>query len=101
MHDSNGNPVVEAEGNENIYVVNKKASGIINTLSAINQSIGGGVPLSTPVTFAQSGGLVQSRISQSRDTNVLLDYINERINNIRVTNSCYASKPQKRMIKQL
>ena len=92
---------IEAEGGENMYsdgqstfIVNKQASSIINrkgilgALSHLNQSIGGGVPLSTPTTFAQSGGQVsiQSPSSQNASNQSVIDGISENINEIRVIN---------------
>ena len=73
---------VEAEGGENIYtdgsnsyIMNKQASNMVNnkgllgTLSYINQKVGGGIPLTTPTTYAQSGGLVSSRLKQNARVN--------------------------------
>jgi len=51
-----GQPIAEVEGKENFYVVNKNASSYINSLSDINQRIGGGVPLSSRSTRMQDGG---------------------------------------------
>ena len=58
LFDDAGNQVVNAEGDENIYVVNKRASGLINSLSYINQATGG-IPLSRSTTFAAAGGMIQ------------------------------------------
>ena len=50
-----GQHVANVEGRENFYVVNKNASDMINSLSAINQGTGG-VPLSKSSNFMQRGG---------------------------------------------
>ena len=55
--------------------MNKQASNMVNnkgllgTLSYINQKVGGGIPLTTPTTYAQSGGLVSSRLKQNARVN--------------------------------
>jgi len=65
LYDDNGRPVVNAEGDENIYVLNKRASGLINSLSYMNQATGG-IPLSRTTTFAAAGGIIQSLFSPTR-----------------------------------
>ena len=67
LFDGSGNAVVNAEGGENVYVVNRNASALINGLSTVNQMTGG-VPLSTPVNFAADGGLVQRSIQGQTGT---------------------------------
>jgi len=67
LFDGSGNAVVNAEGGENVYVVNRNASALINGLSAVNQMTGG-VPLSTPVNFAADGGLIQRSIQGQTGT---------------------------------
>ena len=67
MFDGSGNAVVNAEGGENVYVLNRNASALINGLSTVNQMTGG-VPLSTPVNFAADGGLVQRSIQGQTGT---------------------------------
>ncbi|GIM60544.1 hypothetical protein CAPN008_05940 [Capnocytophaga canis] len=71
LYDQYGNHVVEAEGDENIYVLNKRASKEITALSMLNQKTGG-VPLTTHTHFARSGGLVGRAITQS--SNVDFDF---------------------------
>lgn len=61
LFDAYGNPMVNAEGDENIYVLNRRASALINGLSSINE-LTGGIPLSTPTNFAADGGLIQRSI---------------------------------------
>lgn len=74
LFDESGNPVVEAEGGENIYVLNKRASGLINSLSYLNQSTGG-IPLSQTATYAAAGGMIQKSISMgSREAGQTVDY---------------------------
>ena len=67
LFDGSGNAVVNAEGGENVYVVNRNASALINGLSTVNQMTGG-VPLSTPVNFAADGGLIQRSIQGQTGT---------------------------------
>jgi len=62
LYDDNGRPVVNAEGDENIYVLNKRASGLINSLSYMNQATGG-IPLSRTTTFAAAGGMIQRPVT--------------------------------------
>ncbi|MFJ1430977.1 hypothetical protein ACILE2_09270 [Capnocytophaga canimorsus] len=64
LYDQHGNHVVEAEGDENIYVLNKRASKEIAALSLVNERTGG-IPLTTPTSFARAGGLVGRTITQS------------------------------------
>ena len=94
---------VEAEGGENMYsdgnstyIMNKKASsavnknGLLGALSSINQGIGGGIPLSTPTNYANTGGLVQSRIqrpsSENQSNTNIAEAIAESQRTIRVVN---------------
>lgn len=51
-----GQHVANVEDRENFYVVNKNASDYINTLSDINQRIGGGIALSNKSRSMQDGG---------------------------------------------
>ena len=69
LFDGSGSPVVNAEDGENIYVINRNASALINGLSNVNQ-LTGGVPLSTPVNFAADGGLVQRSIQAQTGASV-------------------------------
>lgn len=69
LFDASGNHLVNAEGDENIYVLNKRASALINGLSAVNEMTGG-VPLSTPTSFAMDGGMVQRSLQTSQVGNV-------------------------------
>ena len=66
LFDELGNSVVNAEGGENVYVINRNASALINGLSSVNQ-LTGGVPLSTPVNFAADGGLIQRSIQTNQN----------------------------------
>lgn len=54
---ADGVPFAKAQGDENVYVINKNASDYINSLSDINQRIGGGVPLTSRSRHMQQGGL--------------------------------------------
>jgi len=62
LYNSSGSPMVEAEGGENIYVVNKKASGLINSLSNINQMTGGDA-LSKSTRYAAAGGMIKKSVN--------------------------------------
>lgn len=64
LYNSSGQPLVEAEAGENVYVLNKKASGLINTLSNINQ-LTGGVALSKSTRYAAAGGMVKRSVTGS------------------------------------
>lgn len=93
LYDAQGNKVVEAEGGENVYAItNKEASGVINkhgilgALSMINQNFGGGIPLAKPVSYARSGGIVQTNLRQSTNVNKVVEAFDDRIDNIRVIN---------------
>ncbi|WP_392447987.1 hypothetical protein ACF3OB_01135 [Capnocytophaga canis] len=72
LYDQYGNHVVEAEGDENIYVLNKRASKEIMALSMLNQRTGG-VPLTTHTHFARSGGLIGKSIVQSNNVDIDFD----------------------------
>ena len=65
LFDGGGNHLVNAEDGENIYVLNRNASALINGLSAVNE-LTGGVPLSTPTNFAMDGGLIQRSIQSNQ-----------------------------------
>ena len=78
LFDGSGNAVVNAEGGENVYVVNRNASALINGLSTVNQ-LTGGVPLSTPVNFAADGGLIQRSIQTNQNGSPVI-YKSEPIN---------------------
>ena len=78
LFDGSGSPVVNAEDGENIYVINRNASALINGLSNVNQ-LTGGVPLSTPVNFAADGGLVQRSIQAGQSGSQVI-YKSESIN---------------------
>ena len=78
LFDGSGNAVVNAEGGENVYVVNRNASALINGLSTVNQMTGG-VPLSTPVNFAADGGLIQRSIQTNQNGSPVI-YKSEPIN---------------------
>jgi len=60
-----GEHVANVEGKENFYVVNKQASAYINSLSDINQRIGGGVPLSQGSNRMAEGGRAEINTEQS------------------------------------
>lgn len=62
LYNSSGDPLVEAEGGENVYVLNKKASGLINTLSNINQ-LTGGASLSKATRYAAAGGMIKKSVT--------------------------------------
>lgn len=65
LYDSSGNMVVEAEKDEPVVVLNKKTKSLLPFLSMINQKVGGGIPLTAPVTFAARGGVVPTSSTQS------------------------------------
>jgi hypothetical protein len=76
LFDGAGSPVVNAESDENIYVVNRRASALINGLSSINE-LTGGVPLATSTNFAMAGGMVQRSIQGNSATpNINIPEIN-------------------------
>ena len=85
LYDEQGRHVVEAQGDENVYVLNKNASSQINALSGLNVATGG-IPLSTPVNFAMQGGLVNTSIKQGVNLNDILEISQSQINTIRVVN---------------
>lgn len=62
LFDRHGRQLAEIEGGENLYVVNKRASSLINSLSSINQATGG-VPLSKLTKYAPNGGLIDRTIT--------------------------------------
>ena len=47
LFDGSGSPVVNAEDGENIYVINRNASALINGLSNVNQLTGGGAVINS------------------------------------------------------
>lgn len=73
LYDDNGKPVVNAEGDENIYVLNKRASGLINSLSYMNEATGG-IPLSKSTTFAAAGGMIQRSPTVGSNQSMNFDY---------------------------
>ena len=73
LYDEGGNPVVEAEGGENIYVINKRASQLINGLDAVNQATGG-IPLTQSASYAAAGGMLKT--SMARNAQVKVEPIN-------------------------
>lgn len=64
IFDRHGRQLAEIEGGENVYVINKRASRLINSLSAVNQATGG-IPLSRATRYGVSGGLIQQSIAAS------------------------------------
>lgn len=81
FYDENGNPIVEAQGGEKMVILKREASQELGALSALNQKHGG-VPLNTPVTYANNGGAVirPSLTSASRVRTQAFDY--ERLGSI-------------------
>lgn len=72
-----GQHVANVEGKENFYVVNKDASDYINTLSSINQGIGGGIPLSRKSGHMQAGG--QADIDTAPPSDIDINDLTERV----------------------
>jgi len=64
LFDRSGNQLAEIEGGENLYVVNRRASSLINSLSNINEATGG-IPLSQATKYGVSGGLIERAISSN------------------------------------
>lgn len=62
LFDRHGRQLAEIEGGENLYVVNKRASSLINSLSNINQATGG-VSLNQLTKYAPNGGLIDRTIT--------------------------------------
>jgi len=69
LHSQGGTTYVGEDGNmfevergEKMFVLNRGASGLINSLSNINQAFGG-VPLSTKTKYAQDGGVIDGGFS--------------------------------------
>lgn len=74
LYDQFGNPIVEAEGGENVVVINKRASGLMNSLSHLNQSTGG-VPLSQRTNYAAAGGMLRtSPVIRGGNSQQAIDY---------------------------
>jgi hypothetical protein len=69
LYDSSGNKVVEAEKGENMYIINKRASGLINSLSYLNQATGG-IPLSQSASYAAAGGMLKTSTARSAQVKV-------------------------------
>lgn len=65
-----GKHVANVEHDENFYVINKKASSYINSLSDINQRIGGGVPLSRTSRKMQDGGQLDTQSTTQQGMNI-------------------------------
>lgn len=63
LFDQFGNHLVNAEGGEMLAVINKKST--LNYLSDINEA-GGGIPLSSFVKRAESGGMINTAISNTQ-----------------------------------
>lgn len=63
LYDQFGNHLVNAEGGEMLAVINKKST--LNYLSDINEA-GGGIPLSSFVKRAESGGMINTAISNTQ-----------------------------------
>ena len=60
LYDQFGNHLVNAEGGEMLAVINKKST--LNYLSDINEA-GGGIPLTSYVKRAESGGMINTAIA--------------------------------------
>jgi hypothetical protein len=71
LFDGNGNNILNAEGDENVYVVNKRASALINGLSSINE-LTGGVPLSNSTNYAMAGGMVQRSFNSNQSASPIV-----------------------------
>ena len=54
-----------------MYVINRRASALINGLSSINE-LTGGVPLSNSTNFAMAGGMVQRSIQSNQSANPIV-----------------------------
>lgn len=72
LFDRFGNHIVEAEGNENVYVLNKRASKEIAALSGLNQTFGG-VPLHSTTKHAATGGMIRNIVSNGQVRNANID----------------------------
>lgn len=72
LYDDSGTPVVNAEGDENVYVINKRASGLINSLSYMNEATGG-IPLSRSTRYAAAGGMISKGGAMGKTKNQSLD----------------------------
>jgi len=68
----------EAEEDENLYILNKRASSKINALSRVNEMFGG-VSFGTKKTFLQSGGGVQRSASITNSNEQLTASFTEAI----------------------
>lgn len=75
---------IEVERDENLYVLNRRASAHINRLSALNEHYGG-VSFSSPVTsrFHADGGLVARSMESESNAVMVAQILAESINNIR------------------
>ncbi|SOC79828.1 hypothetical protein SAMN06296241_1365 [Salinimicrobium sediminis] len=91
LYDESGNPIVEAEGGENIYVINRRASQLINGLSAVNEATGG-IPLSQTANYAAAGGMIKRSgstgpvkvNSQPIDYSAMAQATAEAVKNVRI-----------------
>ncbi|MGV4404936.1 hypothetical protein ACQ1PF_07890 [Ornithobacterium rhinotracheale] len=73
LFDEFGNPIVEAEGGEDIFVLNKNASKERALLSALNIKHGG-VPLTTQTNYASAGGMIaRSLVTQTQSGSIQMD----------------------------
>lgn len=61
LYDGLGRSVVNAEGDEKVAILNKRASRLLEGLSFLNQSTGG-VSLSRSVGYAAAGGMISREI---------------------------------------
>ena len=71
LFDGSGNNVLNAEDGENMYVINRRASALINGLSSINE-LTGGVPLSNSTNFAMAGGMVQRSFNSNQSASPIV-----------------------------
>lgn len=78
LFDGGGNNILNAEDGENMYVINRRASALINGLSTINE-LTGGVPLSNSTNFAMDGGMVQRSITANQSSSPVV-FKSEAIN---------------------
>ena len=79
LYTGSGQHVANVEGKEDFFVLNKKASSFINTLSAINQGIGGGVALNTKSGRMQDGGQADLQQGQGVSINDLTEAVIKRL----------------------
>lgn len=93
LYDQRGNPLVEAQGGEKMFILNRGASAEIAALSRLNQKHGG-VALSKQVTYANNGGSVAFRNPATLSNNFEINYdaigqavglvVSEKVNSVQV-----------------